>query len=428
MPAPHRPRRPLAVGVVVGLVGAVVVAAGSAVAGPTTTALAYTCQVDSADPRPVTVEFAAGFPDEVRVGDQFQVTGFTATLRLPEATALTLAARGARAVHGAVRVGVSTRQHDVSQDVMLPDLVVPATPLPASGELVLAGSADLAPLAMPRPGPVTFAVGAVSVTLSLDGPEGKGTDPGAAVLSCTQDADQDATLATVVVTAAGRAPGEQRTSPPRAPTSLALSSRPASPPPSEPDGDGSGGDPRGGGDQGQPPPDGEVRPLLDLTYVMNGTSRIAKFGSEMRLGPGSMSTSINLQTGVLVGDMSLPTSASYFVNFNFVPSTSNVDMLPAARVSGIYQRGIATANSQVIIKLSDVMMGGAPLNVGPSCQTVRPASIDLTGPLQPTKGGTLTATYTIPEFAGCGTSEPLDALFTGLISGPGNTLTMTLTR
>ena len=69
---------------------------------------------------------------------------------------------------------------------------------------------------------------------------------------------------------------------------------------------------------------------------------------------------------------------------------------------------------------------GRPLDVGPTCRTVEAASIDLEGPFELAKMR-MKGVYAIPPFAGCQGRERLDPLLTGLISGPGNTIDLTLT-
>ncbi|MFI9812109.1 hypothetical protein [Saccharothrix variisporea] len=165
---------------------------------------------------------------------------------------------------------------------------------------------------------------------------------------------------------------------------------------------------------------------LKLKYKVDGVNRVAKLQSDLVIGPGTLETEIDLITGDLKGDLTLPPSNGYFIVFGFMPNTARVDLIPTAQVVGKIAAGQIKANSQLHIKLSEVHVNGQPLDVGPDCKTATPASIDLEGPFDLAKIP-MKATFTIPPFAGCQGAEKLDPLFSGLISGPDNKLEMTLT-
>lgn len=90
---------------------------------------------------------------------------------------------------------------------------------------------------------------------------------------------------------------------------------------------------------------------------------------------------------------------------------------------------------QLAMTVTDVKIDQVPLDVGPNCHTVSPLPLRVVGipsnppyPPQPGKysvflGGPLDGTVGIPAFTGCQNgTENLDALLTGLISGPDNPL------
>lgn len=78
----------------------------------------------------------------------------------------------------------------------------------------------------------------------------------------------------------------------------------------------------------------------------------------------------------------------------------------------------------VNVRISNVLVDGVPLNVGPDCHTRVPMHLDLVGGTRDYtlfQGGPLRGTVTIPAFTDCGTGgDDLDPLLTGMISGPGN--------
>ncbi|NUT51520.1 MAG: hypothetical protein HOV94_30120 [Saccharothrix sp.] len=176
---------------------------------------------------------------------------------------------------------------------------------------------------------------------------------------------------------------------------------------------------------------GEVGPPrtaagIELTYQVDGVTRIAKLQSDLVIGPGRLDAELDLSSGTITGDLWLPPSDGYFIVFGFVPTTARTEMIPVGKVTGTIFDGQVNAHAEVDIKLGDVAVDRQPLDVGPACVTAEPASLDVFGPFEMTKMK-LTGSYAIPTFGGCQGRERLDPLFTGLISGPGNTIELTLT-
>jgi hypothetical protein len=88
---------------------------------------------------------------------------------------------------------------------------------------------------------------------------------------------------------------------------------------------------------------------------------------------------------------------------------------------------------RVTLRISNVDIDGAPVSVGPHCQTATPFDLSLTG-LPPAYNinaiqGVLTGTVAIPAFKGCGSKgHNLDPFFTASVSGPGNSIQVTQAR
>ncbi|MFI9008341.1 hypothetical protein ACIGNX_14040 [Actinosynnema sp. NPDC053489] len=165
---------------------------------------------------------------------------------------------------------------------------------------------------------------------------------------------------------------------------------------------------------------------IKVVYRVEGTSRIHKLQSDLAIGPGLLEAEIDLVSGTITGDLTLPPSDGYFVVFGFVPTTARTDLIPVAKVTGTIKEGDVAANSRLDIALGDVAVNAQPLDVGGACRTVEPASIDLAGPFELAQMR-MRGVYAIPPFAGCRGRERLDPLLTGLISGPDNAIDLTLT-
>jgi hypothetical protein len=79
----------------------------------------------------------------------------------------------------------------------------------------------------------------------------------------------------------------------------------------------------------------------------------------------------------------------------------------------------------VTLKLSDLKVAGIPMPVGDNCKTKTPATLNLVSgdDWNVLQGGTLTGTYTIPEFENCILATPLINL---TVPGPDNTISVKL--
>ncbi|TVT56284.1 hypothetical protein FNH05_08540 [Amycolatopsis rhizosphaerae] len=179
-------------------------------------------------------------------------------------------------------------------------------------------------------------------------------------------------------------------------------------------------------------------PLLTAKFLVDGTSRIARLGSDLVLRQGTFDAGLYQGDGTTIrieGDLSLPATPGYFLAFRFMPVTSRVALPQDGKATGTadISGGLLTPKIDVTVRvyleLSEVAEDGQPIAVGPGCRTRSPLVIPMRGQTALTPGAksTLESTFDIPPFTGCGVGEDLDPLMTGLISGPGNTMKTTLT-
>lgn len=173
------------------------------------------------------------------------------------------------------------------------------------------------------------------------------------------------------------------------------------------------------------------------------TSHVAKLGSDISFPQGRFDGALLGLSGrvPLTGKLSIPVTSSYFVAFRFMPATGTVELVPDGDVTGTTQvltgkdtncKQTGTSlcadsevTAKVFVKLSNVKVDGKPLDVGPDCRTAQSAEVTLKALLPlafPAPPAKATTTFTTPPFAGCVGHEDLSRLFTGLVSGPGNTL------
>jgi hypothetical protein len=177
--------------------------------------------------------------------------------------------------------------------------------------------------------------------------------------------------------------------------------------------------------------DTTAAPTLNVAYDASGTSTIAKTGSNVALGPTTLTTAINTD-GTFTGHLPLPATSTSFKALGLLPTTATVSFIEAAPLTGVLKsqpKPTITSTASVYIKLSDVTVAGLPALVGDQCQTADPVSIPAATPagqvFNVTTGGTLEGTFTVGNFENCGLTTPLLNL---LVPGSGNTVTLQLSN
>lgn len=181
------------------------------------------------------------------------------------------------------------------------------------------------------------------------------------------------------------------------------------------------------------PQPADNNPPTPVHYRVDTTTRVARLGSDLIIGPGRLDGQFVIVPGSnplrveITGALTLPPADSYFVTFGFMPATATITVASTAPVQSVLLNGTLTATIRVAFGLTNAKVQGVPLNVGTDCRSDE-AVIVQSGPFaSPLATGTISGTFTIPPFHHCGVTENLDPLFTGLVSGPGNTLRTVLT-
>ncbi|MFF1614721.1 DUF6801 domain-containing protein [Amycolatopsis sp. NPDC058278] len=166
---------------------------------------------------------------------------------------------------------------------------------------------------------------------------------------------------------------------------------------------------------------------IEVKYSVQGKSVLKQLHATLPLGPGTLDAKLDAASGKFGARLALPKSDVHFHVFGFIPASATVKLDQAGAINGTLTAGAVKANAQVDVQLTKVRVFGFLILSSKSCHTVKPADVPLTSEpgFDPLKGGKLTATYDIPRFTGCGF---LTGLITGITSGPGNTLDITLAK
>jgi hypothetical protein len=181
----------------------------------------------------------------------------------------------------------------------------------------------------------------------------------------------------------------------------------------------------------------KAKPHLNVNYQVKGTSTVAKTGSTLKLGPATLTTKL-FPDLTITGDLQLPPTQSKFKALGLAPVVATVNFVPKGKVKGaitrVHKRNVVTSTAKDYLKLTDVTVLGVDQGVGDSCQTTDPVTLTLKTPdgksFDVNKGGVVTGTFSIGQFAGCGTNPITeavnDALINQLVPGDGNTATLHL--
>ncbi|HEY0454163.1 DUF6801 domain-containing protein [Actinophytocola sp.] len=405
--------------------------------------LGYTCRFP-AGPQPVDVRITADFPSRATVNEPIQPTAIRVALTLPALTDLPNAAT----VTAIVRLDTTATQRESQALASWSGALAEPVPVPADANLVLDTPAEPPPVLVPAPGDVVFAAGDLAATLTGYQADGTVTDPPSLDLSCVLGPDQAATLGTVPVSdvdspSTGPAPPpppgavavEPRDKGERAPLGTTAVQVPAD-------------------CQIIDPPPGPKTAARYCAYV-TGYANVAKLNASVlqpaginNIGPTALQLRCKgdlkllcQQANLLArldGEPKMPAAPAWLLPFGFVPSKATMQLtqlgLGFADIVGDTNfppaRSLAVITGTYTARLSAASVNGVPLDLGPDCRTETPIDIRLEArpPYTLTLGGVMSGMVTIPPFTGCGVTEDLDPLITGLVSGPGNFVKLTQGR
>lgn len=167
-----------------------------------------------------------------------------------------------------------------------------------------------------------------------------------------------------------------------------------------------------------------------LNYNATATTTIAKMGKSVTT-TGTSTTDVTLETRTLTSSLTLAPVTTSAVDLGSLPlAYATVAVEPTAKATGTIDDNQVIHITQYAYLHITKLTGPAKLVnlVGANCRTATPVRMDLSGKMQglfdPTK---LSGTFTIPRFSGCGAFGILNSVVSSKMSGPGNTVALTLT-
>jgi hypothetical protein len=166
---------------------------------------------------------------------------------------------------------------------------------------------------------------------------------------------------------------------------------------------------------------------VTVTYPVTGSTYLKAINSTVPLGPGTLSSTVDLNTSAVSATLSLPAATGSFKELGFIPVTATTQFIQDGTATGTADLSTSTVSvtSQTTLQITKLSVGGLSIPVGSNCETRTPASITVNSQagFNVLSGGNLAGTYTIPKFSHCGLAT---LLINVTIPGPGNTITLTL--
>ncbi|MFJ9785142.1 DUF6801 domain-containing protein [Amycolatopsis sp. NPDC101161] len=387
---------------------------------------------DPVGPLKLDVKTEATLPASMTVGKPATIDGVAVSFALPRAAAQQLLGTGPT-LEGGLTFQLLLEQGKVKDTLAVP-LTIPATPLPADGDLLLTAKGKLPAFSPSAAGLLKIRLTAPKLAL---GPTGAPADRPAEQVPCTAETGQDLSFGSVAVLAAAAAPSGKP-----------LPGKKATPAPQP------GGPQKHRLLDEEPPADENVTLVLPLQpNQIDNTATITKTGATIHSKPAALVNGVWFRITTpdgfplrseITGEVAFaPVTVSY-LGYGFLPISATVEFLPVDHRSGTMIHsfgtlfdGILRNHLDVVSRLSDVKVNGVPLDAGPDCVSATPMPIDMIGEYDPFTGGLIGTDpanadpkyrgFTLPPFKNCGAAEKLSSLFTGQNSGPGNQASARLT-
>lgn len=372
--------------------GAVVVAGmPSATARQDPAQATFRCALPGAGQVDTPVEVGLTVPETATAGADLTAEP-SVRIALPADAVAALRSAGAQTVAGSATAELVLRQNGKDTPLEAAELSAVPVALPADGDLTIALTG---PAVTARPAEGTAELVLTGLTAQLRaGAEGKADQ----AVDCGAYPGGD-TLGSVAVTAAP--PQQQKVAPQAEPMAPAAG--------------------------------------LKVTFDVDAVNTIAKVGADVAI-KGELETFLDIfgpPPSPVTGTLKLyDVKDAYLVVFRFMPVHNSINF-PPGKVSGTAAVDVSTqpwvANvdtiSEINLRLYNVRQDGVDLKVGGACRTAKPMKVPLKGPIKLVPGAksVFKTKADLPAFTGCGTKEDLDPLVSGLVSGPDNPMTVTLT-
>jgi hypothetical protein len=183
----------------------------------------------------------------------------------------------------------------------------------------------------------------------------------------------------------------------------------------------------GGGAMALDPGMASAATLVHAKYKVSGSTFLKSPNFTLKLGPGTLSSTLNAATGKLTANLSLPDATGSFKQDGIIPVTATTSLINDGPTTGKVNlnTGAVKTKSKITMRIVSLTVSGVNVPVGRSCETSTPVVVPLASlrGFNVLFGGKLAGTYTIPQFRHCGLAT---VLINATIPGSGNTVTFKL--
>jgi hypothetical protein len=166
---------------------------------------------------------------------------------------------------------------------------------------------------------------------------------------------------------------------------------------------------------------------VHATYKVTGSTFLKGPNATLALGPGTLSSNLDANTGKLTAKLTLPPATGSFMQFGVIPVTATAQFINDGPTTGTLKlkTGVVKTTSKVTLRIVSLTVAGIPIPVGTACQTTNPVVVSVKSQVgfSVLKGGNLAGTYTIGDFGGCGLATLLINI---TIPATGNSITLHL--
>jgi hypothetical protein len=166
--------------------------------------------------------------------------------------------------------------------------------------------------------------------------------------------------------------------------------------------------------------------IIPINWNVNASTHLKSLNLDVVVPQGTFVGSVNLTTGALTGNLSLPPASKTIKLFGLPIASTTFSMKATGPITGHVDLATmtVTVNSSFTFNITNASASILPkLNlVGNNCHGVSPITVNMSGKVDLAAASTFSSTYTVPKFAGCGLVTPILNL---IIPGGGNTFTAT---
>ena len=147
---------------------------------------------------------------------------------------------------------------------------------------------------------------------------------------------------------------------------------------------------------------------VPIDYTVNASTTLAKLHQTVVVPPGTFVGSIDLTTGALTGNLSLPPATTTVSEGGLGLATATFALQPVKAVTGTVNLTtlVATATATFNVAVQSVKPLGLVNIVGDRCQTSQPISVTFTGPISLSGSSSFSGDYAFRRSPIAGCSRP----------------------